>query len=314
MHTMTTIIKRPRTLAALIALGMASLITPPSAADPAKGATDRAPVDFTSKLVEGEQFRYSVRSREVRQRLRKDESLDKWISRVTLMLTCDVLAPDPEIGPRVRVTFSEVDCALVTPDRARRFTSEHPHMNRRGAPMTVAMEPVAGGSITLTLDERGLIRKVEGADELLKEPDLREYAELVVGREAIDRMIQPIFRCVAQHEDGEASGPVVTESGMSYPQIADISFEERWTQGRRDAGRVTFRVDGEATAEIDELWSDAVLSNSKTLGSYTWDELGGHIEHMEVNRFWVVLLENDPDGPSVAGEEVLTISAPIGEN
>ena len=273
-----------------------------------------AMADLSCKLQQGGMFRYSIRSRQVRQRHMPDESIVKWITRRTAVISCEVLEPDPEIGPRVRVTFDELSCTLMSPNKALRFTSANKHMNIVGAPMTLAMEPIVGSHITLTLDDTGVIRRVEGADELLKEKELRQYAEHIVGAEAIDRLLGPLFRSIAQPSGDTGSAPWSSARRIEFPEFASIDFDEHWTIGRRQAGRVTFRVESDAIAEINERWPDAVLSDSRTIGSYTWDELTGRLFHTEINRFYVIDLENDPDGPTIAGEEVLTISAPLGDN
>jgi len=267
--------------------------------------------DVACKLQQGETFSYSIRSRHVRQHQKPDESIIKWITRRTVVVSCEVIEPDPELGPRVRVTFDELNVTLLTPSKALRFTSENDHMNVVGSAMTLAMEPIVGASITLTLDATGRILKVDGADKLLKEKELRKYAEHIVGEEAIDLMIGPIFRSVAQ-PSGESGGePWTSSRELDFPEFATFHYDERWEFSKRRAGRVTFKGESDTTAMIDERWPKGVMTNSRTIGSYTWAELTGRLHRTEINRFYIVELENDPDGPSIAGEEVLTISAPI---
>lgn len=304
-------------LLALAALGAASLAPAMANAEPeskAGKAAAPAPVDVSSKLQTGEMFRYSIRSRQVRQHQKPDETIIKWINRRALVISCEVIEPDPEIGPRVSLTIDDLNVTIMDPRKALRFTSENEHMNVVGAGMTLAMEPIVGAQLTLTLGKDGTIRKVEGADKLLREKELRKYAEHIVGAEAIDQLIQPIFRALAQPSAGDDPAPWSSSRTLDFPEFATIGFEEQWDLRRRRAGRATFRVDGAATAEISEDWPKAFLADSRTIGSFTWDEMTGRLHHAEINRFYVVDLENDPDGPSVAGEEVLTISAPLGED
>ncbi|MCB9847894.1 MAG: hypothetical protein H6814_05720 [Phycisphaeraceae bacterium] len=279
----------------------------------ATAAAPEAPADFASGMREGVECGYSIRSRQVRQHQLADESINKWILRRTIDVTCVGLKPDPEIGPRVRVTIDSIDLTQLEPGKALRFSSEFPHSNVVGAAVTVAMEPIVGAALTLTLGMDGSIRKVEGADALLKEKELRRYSSLIVGEEAIDELLQPIFRPVARPAEGGESSPWTSERRLDFPGFASMDFDESWTMRPRGDGLVTFKVKSETTAEIDEKWPKGVLSSSTSVGSYTWDTKGGRLEHTEINRFYVVLLENDPDGPSIAGEEVLTISAPIGD-
>lgn len=272
-------------------------------------------VDVSSKIQPGESFRFSIRSRQVRQHQKPDESIIKWIERRAVQVTCEALAPDPAIGPRVRVTFDEINCTLMEPKKALRFTSEYEHMNVVGAAMTLAMEPIVGAGITLTLDGSGTIRRIEGADGLLKEKELRRYAEQIVGEDAIDLMIQPIFRSIARPPSEAQPSLWTSERRFEFPGFGSFDFDERWTIERKNEkiGQVIFSVESDATATINEQWPDATLTDSRTLGSMTWDEMSGRLVHAEINRFYTVDLENDPDGPSIAGEEVLTISAPLGE-
>jgi len=273
-------------------------------------------VDISSKLQPGQEFRYSIRSRQVRQYQKPDESIVKWITRRSVVISCAVLEPDPAIGPRVRVTFDGLNCTLMTPGKALRYNSDNQYMNVVGAPMTLAMEPIVGASITLTLDDAGVIRRIEGADKLLKEKELRQYAERIVGDDAIDLLLGPIFRPVGQPagEPGSESEPWLSERLLDFPEFATLDFNERWTIGRRQQDLVSFQVESETTADIDAQWPKGVLKDSRSVGSYTWDETLGRLHHTEINRFYVIELENDPDGPTIAGEEVLTISTPIGDN
>ena len=319
---MTSLPPRPRTRPALLTAAMtvlawtggAFLTAPAFAGSTAQTEVEAEQVDVSSKLQPGETFRYSIRSRQVRQRQKPDESIIKWINRRAALISCEVLEPDPKIGPRVRVTFDELNITVMTPDRARRFTSASKYANTLGAPMTLAMEPIVGAEITLTLDETGEIRRIEGADRLLKEKELRQYAEHIVGDEAIRQMIGPIFHSLARPSGDRESEPWTSTRRMEFPEIATFDFTERWLLKRREAGRATFQITSDTVATIDEHWPKAVLKDSRTIGSYTWDELTGRLVHTEINRFYIVELENDPDGPSIAGEEVLTISAPLGED
>lgn len=326
---------KPRTRTALLAILGASAALIVSAAIGAETQTERTErtkpveqttpavpavadvgsVDVSSKIQPGESFRFSIRSRQVRQHQKPDESIIKWIERRAVSVTCEVLAPDPAIGPRVRVTFDTINCTLMEPKKALRFTSENEHMNVVGAAMTLAMEPIVGASITLTLDGSGTIRKIEGADRLLKEKELRKYAEQIVGEDAIDLMIQPIFRSIARPPSESQPSLWTSERRFEFPGFGAFEFDERWTLERKNdkVGQVIFSVESDATATINEQWPNARLDDSRTLGSMTWDEMSGRLVHAEINRFYTVDLENDPDGPSIAGEEVLTISAPLGE-
>ncbi len=303
-------------LLAAAALGAASLAPALADAEPPSKAGKQAapaPVDVSCKLQAGEMFRYSIRSRQVRQHQKPDETIIKWINRRAMVISCEVIEPDPEIGPRVVLTIDELNVTIMDPRKALRFTSENEHMNVVGAGMTLAMEPIVGAQLTLTLDKQGAIRKIEGADQLLREKELRKYAEHIVGDEAIDQLIQPIFRALAQPSAGDDPAPWSSSRVLEFPEFVTLDFEEQWDLRRRRAGRATFRVESAAEASINEAYPEAFLADSRTIGSFTWDEMTGRLHHAEINRFYVVDLENDPDGPSVAGEEVLTISAPLGE-
>jgi len=314
---------RPKTRQALLTLaafslgfaGLGAIAQTPEQATPKVQPTSAVDaVTVASTLKEGETFRYSIRSRSVQQHQKPDESIVKWINRRTLLISCVVLEPDEEIGPRVQVTFDEISLALLSPTKALRYSSVNQQMNTIGAAVTVAMDPIVDASITLTLDHEGVIRQIAGTDRLLREKELRQYSEHIVGEDAIDQLLGPIFHPMAEPVSDTGSEPWQSREQMRFEDFATIDFREEWILRRKNAGRATFKIMSDVTAEFDERWPKAVLADHRTIGTYTWDEVTGRLHHTEINRFYVGDLENDPDGPSIAGEEVLTISAPIGDN